>query len=147
MERRPVIVAGFGFRAAAGLDALRAALATAQHGCPPVEILAVPQDKISLVQALADLLAADRVAAERAEQGARGCPLTVIGVSPAALQAMRTPTRSIASIRHRATGSVAEAAALAAAGPGAVLLTSRHISPDRMATCAIARGTCRGLNA
>jgi cobalt-precorrin 5A hydrolase len=142
MERRPVIVAGFGFRAAAGLDALRAALATAQHGCPPVEILAVPQDKIALVQALADLLAADRVAAR-----AGGCPLTVIGVSPAALQAMRTPTRSIASIRHRATGSVAEAAALAAAGPGAVLLTSRHISPDRMATCAIARGTCRGLNA
>jgi cobalt-precorrin 5A hydrolase len=142
MERRPVIVAGFGFRAAAGLDALRAALATAQHGCPPVEILAVPQDKIALVQALADLLAADRVAAR-----AGGCPLTVIGVSPAALQAMRTPTRSIASIRHRATGSVAEAAALAAAGPDAVLLTSRHISPDRMATCAIARGTCRGLNA
>ena len=142
MERRPVIVAGFGFRAAAGLDALRAALATAQHGSPPVEILAVPQDKIALVQALADLLAA-----ERAELRARGCPLTVIGVSPAALQAMRTPTRSIASIRHRATGSVAEAAALAAAGPDAVLLTSRHISPDRMATCAIARGTCRGLNA
>ncbi|WP_235532338.1 cobalamin biosynthesis protein [Sphingomonas sp. Leaf20] len=142
MERRPVIVAGFGFRAAAGLDALRAALATAQHGCPPVEILAVPQDKIALVQALADLLAADRVAAR-----AGGCPLTVIGVSPAALQAMRTPTRSIASIRHRATGSVAEAAALAAAGPGAVLLTSRHISADRMATCAIARGTCRGHNA
>lgn len=137
-----MIVAGFGFRAAAGLDALRAALATAQHGCPPVEILAVPQDKIALVQALADLLAADRVAAR-----AGGCPLTVIGVSPAALQAMRTPTRSIASIRHRATGSVAEAAALAAAGPDAVLLTSRHISPDRMATCAIARGTCRGLNA
>ena len=142
MERRPVIVAGFGFRAAAGLDALRAALATAQHGCPPVEMLAVPQDKIALVQALADLLAADCV-----EARARGCPLTVIGVSPAALQAMRTPTRSIASIRHRATGSVAEAAALAAAGPDAVLLTSRHISPDRMATCAIARGTCRGLNA
>ncbi len=142
MERRPVIVAGFGFRAAAGLDALRAALATAQHGCPPVEILAVPQDKIALVQALAN-----RIAAERAEPGARGCPLTVIGVSPAALRAMRTPTRSIASIRHRATGSVAEAAALAAAGPGAVLLTSRHISPDRMATCAIARGICRGFNA
>ncbi len=142
MERRPVIVAGFGFRAAAGLDALRAALATAQHGCPPVEILAVPEDKIALVQALANLLAADRV-----EARARRCPLTVIGVSPAALQAMRTPTRSIASIRHRATGSVAEAAALAAAGPGAVLLTSRHISPDRMATCAIARGTCQGLNA
>jgi cobalt-precorrin 5A hydrolase len=142
MERRPVIVAGFGFRAAAGLDALRAALATAQHRCPPVEILAVPQDKIALVQALAD-----RIAAERVEARARECPLTVIGVSPAALQAMRTPTRSIASIRYRATGSVAEAAALAAAGPGAVLLTSRHISPDRMATCAIARGTCRGLNA
>ena len=142
MERRPVIVAGFGFRAAAGLDALRAALATAQHGCPPVEILAVPQDKIALVQALAD-----RIAAERVEVRARECPLTVVGVSPAALQAMRTPTRSIASIRHRATGSVAEAAALAAAGPDAVLLTSRHISPDRMATCAIARGTCRGLNA
>ncbi|ENO84722.1 hypothetical protein C666_16775, partial [Thauera linaloolentis 47Lol = DSM 12138] len=43
----------------------------------------------------------------------------------------------------RGCGSVAEAAALAAAGQGARLLAIRHISPDRSATCAIAQGESR----
>ncbi|MHA6346914.1 cobalamin biosynthesis protein, partial [Roseivivax sp. CAU 1761] len=38
------------------------------------------------------------------------------------------------------TGSVAEAAALAAAGPGARLLGPRAVSPDGCATCALAQG-------
>ncbi|HRO16470.1 MAG TPA: hypothetical protein PLL33_15800, partial [Paracoccus sp. (in: a-proteobacteria)] len=37
------------------------------------------------------------------------------------------------------TGSVAEAVALAAAGPGARITTRRVVSPDRSATCAIAQ--------
>jgi cobalt-precorrin 5A hydrolase len=51
-----------------------------------------------------------------------------------------TVTQSGASHRARRTGSVAEAAALVAAGPGATLLGARAVSGDRMATCALAEG-------
>lgn len=123
MVRRAVIVAGFGFRQAADEVALRAALARAQRGQPPVTALAAPEDKALLVAALA-----------------RALNLPLITISAEALQSVDTATRSTASVRARGTGSVAEASALAAAGTGARLLTSRHISPDRMATCAIAQG-------
>jgi len=119
-----MIVAGFGFRSAAGLEALRAALTLAQHGQPPVTMLAAPGDKTALV-----------------EQLGRAAGLPVTAVTAEALEAIETPTRSPQSLRNRHTGSVAEAAALAAAGPGARLLGLRHISPDRMATCAIAEGS------
>ena len=118
-----VIVAGFGFRASADVAALEAALASAQRGLPRVTALAVPDDKYALAAALA---------------GALRLPL--IRVDPVALRAALPATRSAASLAARGTGSVAEAAALAAAGPGARLLTHRHISPDRRATCAIAEG-------
>ncbi|MBB4640409.1 cobalamin biosynthesis protein [Rhizorhapis suberifaciens] len=119
-----MIVAGFGFRKAADLSSLRAALALAQAGNPPVSALAAPDDKAPALATLAELL---------------GLPL--IAVSQEALRAAPTQTQSAASLGARATGSVAEAAALAAAGPSARLITSRHISPDRMASCAIAQGT------
>jgi len=118
-----VIVAGFGFRRGATLAALRAALGEAQEGHPSVTAVAAPHDKLPLVSALAETLG-----------------LPVIAVSPGALQRTDTPTQSVASLAARRTGSVAEASALAAAGPGAQLLATRHISPDRMATCAIAQG-------
>lgn len=86
--------------------------------------LAAPDDKAPALATLAELL---------------GLPL--IAVSQEALRAAPTQTQSAASLGARATGSVAEAAALAAAGPSARLITSRHISPDRMASCAIAQGT------
>lgn len=123
MERGPLIVAGFGFRKAARLPSLRAAFALAQQGLPPVSALAAPEDKAPALAALAEAL---------------GLPL--IAISQRALEAAPTHSRSPASLSARATGSVAEAAALAAAGPGACLITPRHISPDRMATCAIAQG-------
>jgi cobalt-precorrin 5A hydrolase len=123
MERDVMIVAGFGFRASAGLDALRAAFDIARTGQPHVTMLAAPADKIALV---------DRLGA------ALGLP--VMPVAAEALIAVDTVTLSPASLRYRQTGSVAEAAALAAAGPGARLLATRHLSPDRMATCAIAQG-------
>ncbi len=122
-----MIVAGFGFRAGADVAALRTALAAAQDGCVPVTALAAPHDKLTLVSALAETLG-----------------LPVIAVSSDALQIPTTPTQSIASLEARQTGSVAEASALAAAGPGAKLLATRHISPDRMATCAIARSDAEG---
>ena len=45
----------------------------------------------------------------------------------------------IANEKSISTG-VAEACALKAAGPGAILLTPRVTSADRLATCAIAKG-------
>lgn len=119
-----MIVAGFGFRKHAQPSSLRAALALAQQGQPPADALAAPADKRPVLALLA---------------GALGLPL--IAVTPGALTGALTATRSAASLSNRGTGSVAEASALAAAGAGAQLLTSRHISPDRMATCALAKGS------
>lgn len=118
-----MIVAGFGFRAGAGLASLRAALALAQPGQPAVTHLATAQDKLA---ALAPLAAA--------------LNLPVRGLSPRQLSGMATLTCSAASLAARDTGSLAEACALGAAGAGARLLGPRHVSPDRMATCAIAEG-------
>lgn len=113
-----MIVAGFGFRRAATLDSLADALA-ATGGAP--DALATAADKASALAPLAARLG-----------------LPVHAVAPEALSAARTRTDSTASRTHRGTGSVAEAAALAAAGPGARLLAARAISSDRMATCALA---------
>lgn len=118
-----MIVAGFGFRKSVPLSSLRAALALARQGQPPVDALATPADKGPVLTPLAEAL---------------GLPL--IAVTPEALAAAPTRTCSGASLSTRGTGSVAEASALAAAGAGARLVTPRHISPDRMATCAIAEG-------
>lgn len=119
-----MIVAGFGFRAEATLSALQEALASAQHGQPQVTLLAAPHDKTALVERLAEAM-----------------NLPLVAIPPDTLRSIQTPTQSSRSIDARKTGSVAEACALAAAGPGARLLTPRHISPDRMATCAIAEGS------
>jgi len=118
-----VIVAGFGFRVGTGLASLRAALALAQQGQPAVTHLATVRDKVEALMPLAEAL---------------GLPLRV--VLPGELSVVATLTRSSASLVARATGSVAEASALSAAGAGARLLGPRHVSPDRMATCAIAAG-------
>ncbi|MET3826242.1 cobalt-precorrin 5A hydrolase [Sphingomonas sp. PvP055] len=123
MERAAVIVAGFGFRGAATVAACAAALAQAERGLPSVTALAAPEDKAPLLGPIAE---------------ARGLPL--IALSPDALTSVATPTQSSASLAARGTGSVAEASALAAAGAGARLIVRRCISPDRMATCAIAEG-------
>jgi cobalt-precorrin 5A hydrolase len=118
-----VIVAGFGFRGAASLASLQSALMRAQQGHPRVTMLAAPQDKAPALAPFAALM-----------------NLPVIGIDAGALEAIATPTTSLASLARRNSGSVAEASALAAAGPDARLIATRHISIDRMATCAIAKG-------
>lgn len=118
-----MIVAGFGFRAGVSLDTLRSAFDRARRDLPPITHLAAPEDKVAALAPLAAAL---------------GLPL--LGLSPDALAAVATPTRSPASLKARGVGSVAEASALAAAGARTRLLRTRQISPDLMATCAIAQG-------
>ena len=116
-----MIVAGFGFRRAASADSLRDALA--QTGHRP-DALATLADKADGLAPLASAMA-----------------LQVIAVSDAAAQSQKPETTSQASQLAKGLDSVAEATALAAAGPGAQLICRRRISTDRMATCAIAKGT------
>lgn len=111
-----MIVAGFGFSTRATAASLRGAYAAA--GAPRVSALATAADKVAGLSGLATELG-----------------LPVIGVDGPLPD---TVTQSPASLTARGTGSLAEACALAAAGPGAVLQGPRALSPDRLATCAIA---------
>ena len=117
-----MIVAGFGFRAGAGIASLRGALAACG---PDPQMLATAGGK-------ADSAALRQLAAELG--------IAVFAAPPALLMAQETLSHSQASLAAYGTGSVAEAAALAGAGPGARLIARRQISPDRMATCAMAEG-------
>lgn len=120
-------VAGFGMNTRATLGSLRAALAAAG----PAEALAA-LDAAGPAEALAALPAHAAMVAELA----RALDLPLIEV--ASVAGILTPTHSPRSLAAHHTGSVAEAVALAAAGPGARLLAPRATSADRRATCAIA---------
>ncbi|MGG7565113.1 cobalamin biosynthesis protein [Rhodovulum sp. DZ06] len=125
-----MIVAGFGFREGASPAALRAALDAAMAGAPGQSgaapwMLAAPADKAQgpAFEALADTL---------------GLPAAPIPQDALAAADPACLTRSAASEAARGVGSVAEASALAALGPGARLLAPRAVSPCGMATCALA---------
>lgn len=115
-----MIVAGFGFRSETTLAALQDALAQA-GGAGGVTHLATLAAKASTLALLGD---------------ATGLP--VIALPPEALHGQATLTRSTRVEALQGTGSVAEAAALAAAGPGARLRGPRAVSADGTATAAIA---------
>lgn len=115
-----MIVAGFGCRSEAGEQSLRAAFHA--HG-ETVTALATLMHKQAQLSPLAEAMR-----------------LPLILVEPSALAGIRTPTQSATSLAAYGTGSVAEAVALLAAGPGAELDATRLISPDGQATCALARG-------
>lgn len=118
-----MIVAGFGLRASATEASLAEALERAAWGLAP-ELIAAPADKAAApaLNALAARLGVPVRAVTRAELAA----------------APSTPTQSPRILARYGTGSAAEAAALAAAGPGARLLWPRRISADRRASCAVA---------
>lgn len=118
------MVAGFGFRTAATEGSLRSALVLAA-AARRVDALATAEDKAGApcLTALAATLG-----------------LPVVAVGEAALRAAETTTDSARVRDARRTGSVAEAAALSAAGDGSRLLSSRRVSEDRLATCAVAIG-------
>jgi cobalt-precorrin 5A hydrolase len=117
-----MIVAGFGFRGKATRASLDDALTRAGGR---VDVFATAADKAETSEMIAF----------GADHGVR-----VVGVRDEALTMQATLTVSQASQSVRKTGSVAEAAALAAAGPGARLLAPRVVSSDRLATCALAEG-------
>ena len=119
-----MIVAGIGFTSAATADSLRAVFDQATTG-QQIDVLATVADKQGH-HALTEFAAAI------------GIPLRF--VQPDDLVGQRTLTCSTPSRNTYGTGSVAEASALAAAGPGARLTSPRQISRDRLATCAVAIG-------
>ena len=115
-------VAGFGFRATATPRALREALILA-GGAHGLTALATVDTKAqgTALQSLAQAL-----------------NLPVVAVPPADLAIQTVLTHSARVHALYGTGSMAEAAALAAAGPGARLLSIRAQSEDGTATAAIA---------
>jgi cobalt-precorrin 5A hydrolase len=117
-------VAGFGFRQDVTLASLREALLAA-GGPEGLAAVATISDKADV-----DVL----------KQLARECGVPIRAVSAEVLAGIDTPTQSKRVAEKFGTGSVAEAAALAAAGPGARLIGARAVSPDRTATAAIAEG-------
>lgn len=123
IEDNLVLVAGFGFRRGAQLSSLSDVLDQLETQFGGVDRLAVADSMCSLVQQLGH------------ERG-----IKVLKVSDTLLPTITTVTYSTHSLKARGTGSVAEAVALVAAGPGGQLLGPRLISADRMATAAVARG-------
>lgn len=119
-----MIVAGFGFQSAATAASLRDALS--ETGSQ------------TTVDAIATI--DDKTCAKGFRTLAADMSLPIIAVSAPALRKQVTQTQSAVSQGARGTGSVAEAAALAAAGPGAKLLAPRVKSSDGKATCALAIG-------
>lgn len=117
-----MIVAGFGFRSGATLAALQDALARA-GGPDGVTHLATLAAKAAGLQPLAQTL-----------------ELPLVALEPDGLRGIPTLTRSDRVQALFGTGSVAEAAALAVAGPGARLRGPRAVSSDGTATAAIAEG-------
>lgn len=117
-------VAGFGFRRDVTLASLREALLAA-GGTDGLTALATVDHKAG---------------AEVLQQLAREIGVPVKAVATEHLAGVETPTQSERVAETFGTGSVAEAAALAAAGPHARLIATRAVSQDRTATAAIAEG-------
>lgn len=114
-------IAGFGFRASATTASLHAAL-----GDPAgLSALATPEDKAG-TQVFQDF--------------AKALSLPIRAIPLAELAGQPTETLSPTQPLRYGAGSVAEASALAACGPGSRLIIKRHISSDGMATAAIAEG-------
>ncbi|MFN4058854.1 MAG: cobalamin biosynthesis protein [Roseinatronobacter sp.] len=115
-----MIVAGFGGTSRATLDSYRDAYARAGRA-----------DRLASLPSKTGVLAL-----------AHALDLPFVVVTDVA--AIQTPTQSRSSLAAHGTGSVAEACALAAAGPGAVITVTRVISADGQATCALAQIAAMG---
>ena len=117
-------VAGLGFRRDATLASLREALRAA-GGLTGLVALATVSDKAD---------------APAFKSLARELGLPIKGIPVDILTGIVTATQSELIKSRFGTGSIAEAAAIAAAGRDARLISDRVVSEDRMATAAIAEG-------
>lgn len=116
---------GIGFRSAADLsslhDALQKALAASGGGAIDALVTEAAKAREEVFREFAQVMR-----------------MPGMGVSQTDLAQMLTPTQSARIQDKFGTGSLAEAAALVAAGPGARLVAQRVVSSDGMATAAIA---------
>jgi len=113
-----------------------------RRACPADAIVVVVRRALALAACEAAALAAPAFRADepglRLAATALGLPLAIVdGAALAAVQP-RCITRSARAAETTGFASVAEAAALAVAGPGGILLLPRIASGQ--ATCALARG-------
>ncbi|MGJ5617945.1 cobalamin biosynthesis protein [Sulfitobacter sp. MF3-043] len=117
--------AGIGFRGAADLaslqDALQKAISATDGGAVDALVSEAAKAREKVFRELAQAMR-----------------IPGMGVTQTDMAQMLTPTQSARIQDKFGTGSLAEAAALVAAGPGARLLAERVISSDGMATAAIA---------
>jgi len=117
--------AGIGFRGAADLsslqDALQNAISNTDNGAVDALVTEASKARENVFRELAQVMR-----------------IPGMGVSQSDIAQMLTPTQSARIQDKFGTGSLAEAAALVAAGPGARLLAERVTSSDGMATAAIA---------
>jgi len=113
-------VAGLGFRSSATTASLADAL---QRAGGRVDLVATAESK---------------AAAPVFRAFAQGLGLAARGIAPESLAGMTTLTHSRVVAERFGVGSLAEAAALAAAGPGGRLVGPRAVSADGLATAAIA---------
>ncbi len=118
-------VVGIGFRGAADLaslqDALRLAVSVLQQPRIDAIVTEAAKSRERVFQELAQLM-----------------QVPGLGIARDDLSKMITPTQSQRIQDQFGTGSLAEAAALAAAGPDAWLVVERVVSGDGQATAAIA---------
>ncbi len=109
-----------------------------RRDCPPAALLSLiaQAERRAGVRATALATPAEKAAALRVLTASLALP--VLAIAAPALRAVqpRCPTRSAAALRRIGVASVAEGAALAAAGLGAKLILPRIANPQ--ATCAIA---------
>nr|WP_035460190.1 cobalamin biosynthesis protein [Microvirga flocculans] len=123
-----MIVAGIGFRKSATAGEI---VALVEQALTRASLARTALDRLATVEALAALPAFAQAAHLL---DAAATPVA----EPALLEAApRVRTQSARSLAAHGVGSVAEAAALAAAGPRAALILERIASPS--ATCALAR--------
>ncbi|WP_296507296.1 cobalamin biosynthesis protein [Rhodoferax sp.] len=126
------LVAGLGLRAGCDAASLRSALLAALDAASTAHGQQITLAQVSALATAADKSHHPALLQLAAELGISIHPVPL----PALAEQPATPSTHVPE-RYGAH-SVAEAAALAAAGPSATLLGNRSISPDRMATCALA---------
>lgn len=123
-----MIVAGIGFRKSATAGEI---VALVEQALTRASLARTALDRLATVEALAALPAFTQAAHLLDAAATPVAGPALLGAAP------RVRTQSARSLAAHGVGSVAEAAALAAAGPRAALILERIASPS--VTCALAR--------